>query len=249
MKMAVATTTHHSYTLCCVTQVSTVRGADVLVVARSFALAIVTMQVKFASFKPMRTPVLGDWAFGYSVNVSNQTESMCVSTLEPIRFCRRGKRTPDTKGSNISMSQVWQWCHTKERHSMDSDVQWSLKQKQTLLCVRVDQEQRDKKRSWPRRFPRDRSRRYCLFARGKAISIEDSTYCAQRSRRLDTVDADEERLSITCSRKPQRKRILLRARETHDNKSREVHKDTVNPMRKTIANPCLGETCICSNVL
>ena len=60
MKMAVATSTHHSYTLCCVIQVSTARGAGALVVARSFALAIVTMQVKFVSSKPMRIPVLGN---------------------------------------------------------------------------------------------------------------------------------------------------------------------------------------------
>ena len=44
---------------------------------------------KIASSKSMRTPVLGDWAFGYPVKGSNQTESMCVSTLEPIRCCRR----------------------------------------------------------------------------------------------------------------------------------------------------------------
>ena len=31
-----------------------------------------------------------------------QTESICVSTLEPIRYCRREK-TPDAKGSNVSM--------------------------------------------------------------------------------------------------------------------------------------------------
>ena len=29
------------------------------------------------------------WAFRYTVNVSNTTESMCDSTLEPIRCCRR----------------------------------------------------------------------------------------------------------------------------------------------------------------
>ena len=89
MKMAVATTTHHSYTLCCVIRISIARGAGVLVVARSFASAMVTMHVKFASSKPKRTPVLGDWAFGYTVNVSHQTVSMCVFTLELIRCCRR----------------------------------------------------------------------------------------------------------------------------------------------------------------
>ena len=89
MKMAVASTTHHSYTLCCVIQVSTAREAGVLVVARSFALAIVIMQVKFASSKPMGIPVFGNRAFGYLVNVSNQTESMSVSTVKSIRCCRR----------------------------------------------------------------------------------------------------------------------------------------------------------------
>ena len=54
-----------------------------LVVARSSALAIVTMQIKFASSKSMRTPMLGDRAVGYPVNASGLTESVCVSSLEP----------------------------------------------------------------------------------------------------------------------------------------------------------------------
>ena len=49
---------------------------------------------QIASSKLMRNPVLGDRAFGYPDNVSNQTESMCVSTFEPIRCCcREGEST------------------------------------------------------------------------------------------------------------------------------------------------------------
>ena len=49
---------------------------------------------EIASSKSMRNPVLGDREFGYPDNVSNQTESMCVSTLETIRCsCREGKST------------------------------------------------------------------------------------------------------------------------------------------------------------
>ena len=51
-------------------------------------MAIVTVQVVFALSKPMRTSVLGDQAFGYPVNVSNQTESMCASTLKSIQSSR-----------------------------------------------------------------------------------------------------------------------------------------------------------------
>ena len=65
------------------TRASTASGAGVLVVARSSALAIATMQVKFASSKPIRIPVLDDRALGYLVNASRLTESVRVSTLEP----------------------------------------------------------------------------------------------------------------------------------------------------------------------
>ena len=70
-------------TLPLVTRASTARGARVLVVARSFALAIVTLQVKFASSMPMRTPVMGDQTVGYIVDSSGLTGSVRVSTLEP----------------------------------------------------------------------------------------------------------------------------------------------------------------------
>ena len=43
-------------------------ATGVLVVARSFALSIVTLQVKFASSMPMRSPVFRDWAVGYIVD-------------------------------------------------------------------------------------------------------------------------------------------------------------------------------------
>ena len=70
-------------TLPLVTRASTARGAGVLVVARSFALAIVTMQVKFASSMPMRTPELGDQAVRYIVDSSGLMRSVRVSTLQP----------------------------------------------------------------------------------------------------------------------------------------------------------------------
>ena len=40
------------------------------IVARSFALAVVSMEANFASSKPIRTPVIGDRALGYIVNSS-----------------------------------------------------------------------------------------------------------------------------------------------------------------------------------
>ena len=95
MKMAVTATTHHSNILYCVTQVSTVRGAGVLVVAKSSALAIATMQIKFASSESMRTPMLGDRALGYSVNASGLKESVCVSAIEPT--CKESNFTTDLK--------------------------------------------------------------------------------------------------------------------------------------------------------
>ena len=132
MKMVVATTMHHSnsYTLRCVTQVAIARGAGVVVVATSSALAIVIVQMKFASSKSMRTPILGDLAVGCPVIASSLTESVCVSileiTLQGVQthdICERTVRVriivvaekenaPRTKSSEISMSQGWQWCHT-----------------------------------------------------------------------------------------------------------------------------------------
>ena len=71
-------------TLPLVTRASRARGVGVLlVVARSFALAIVTMQVKFASSMPMKTPVIGDRAAGYIVDSSGPTGNVRVSTIEP----------------------------------------------------------------------------------------------------------------------------------------------------------------------
>ena len=52
-------------------------------VARSSALAIVTMQVEFASFMPMKNPVIEDWAVGYIVDFSGPMGNVRVSTLEP----------------------------------------------------------------------------------------------------------------------------------------------------------------------
>ena len=87
---------HHSCILCCATQVSTVRGAGVLVVARSSALAIVPMQVKFASSKAMRDSMLGDRSLGHPVNAAGLTESVRVSILEPT--CKESIITTDVKG-------------------------------------------------------------------------------------------------------------------------------------------------------
>ena len=162
MKMAVASTTYH--TECCVIQVSTAREAGVLVVARSFALAIVIMQVKFASSKPMRIPVLGNRAFGYLVNVSNQKESMCVSTLKSIRCGRReGENTRDQEFKDLDVTGVAMVPYELEAPgAMVPSV--SSCRDEYLFCSRVNQEQSDKRvRSLPRRFPRDR-RRKCHLA-------------------------------------------------------------------------------------
>ena len=81
---------------------------------------------QIASSKSMRTPVLGDRAFGYPVNVSNQTESMCVSTLEPIRCCRREAENTRYQGFKyLDVTGVAMVPHPI-RNSMDNDVQWSL---------------------------------------------------------------------------------------------------------------------------
>ena len=53
-------------------------------------------QVKFASSKPMRTPVLGDRARGYTINASRLTESVRVSILEPT--CNESILTTFVKG-------------------------------------------------------------------------------------------------------------------------------------------------------
>ena len=58
---------------------------------------------------------------------------------------------------------------------------------------------------------------------------------------LGTVDTDEED-DPSFGEKTTTKGKNLRARETHDDNSREVHKDTVDPKRKTIAMLCPGET-------
>ena len=82
---------------------------------------------QIVSSKSMRTPVLGDRAFGYSVNVSNQTESMCVSTVEPIRCCRReGENTRYQGFKDLDVTGVATLPHQKQIHSMDNDVQGSL---------------------------------------------------------------------------------------------------------------------------
>ena len=55
----------------------------------------------------MRTPMFGEQAFGYPVNVTNQTESECVSTLEPIRCCRREREDTRCQGfQNLDVTVV-----------------------------------------------------------------------------------------------------------------------------------------------
>ena len=81
---------------------------------------------QIASSKSMRTPVLGERAFEYPVNVSNQTESMCVSTLEPIRCCRReGANTRYQGFKYLDVTSVAMVPH-QNKYSVDNDVQWSL---------------------------------------------------------------------------------------------------------------------------
>ena len=87
IKMAVATTTHCTYTLRCVTQVSIARGTCAHVVARSSELAIA---ITWAKSRPSRRELqclAGIWIH----NVSNQTESMFFSTVEPIRCRKEGE--------------------------------------------------------------------------------------------------------------------------------------------------------------
>ena len=68
---------------------------------------------QIASSRSMRTPVLGDRAFGYPSMLQTRRKA-CASPLWS-RFAAvvEREKTPDTKGSNISMSQERQWCHNK----------------------------------------------------------------------------------------------------------------------------------------
>ena len=82
---------------------------------------------QIASSKSMRTPLLGDRAFGYSINVADQTESMCVSTLETIRCCRReGENTRYQGFKYLDVTGVTMEPHQNKLHSMCKDVQLSL---------------------------------------------------------------------------------------------------------------------------
>ena len=64
------------------TQASTSRRASVLLVARSFTLAIAALQAKFASSTPIRTPMIGDRAGGYLVDPTSPMRSVRVSIPE-----------------------------------------------------------------------------------------------------------------------------------------------------------------------
>ena len=56
----------------------------------------------------MRTPMFGEQAFGYPVNVTNQTESECVSTLEQIRYCRREREDTRCQGfQNLDVTSLY----------------------------------------------------------------------------------------------------------------------------------------------
>ena len=210
---------------------------------RSFALAIVIMQVKFASSKPMRIPVLGNRAFGYLVNVSNPTESMCISTVKSIRCYRREEEYWIYQGfKDLDVTRVTMVPH-QIRNSMVSAAQCIIVQRRAPPpCKRVNQEQSDKiMRSWPRRFPRGRTWQYHSLARWKAIPIEDSTYvlgvvvetrCGRRGWR--------ESIHHLLGKQQSRENKNLRAIKTDDDNSREVHKDTVNQMRRTNAKPYPG---------
>ena len=99
-----------------------------------------------ASSKSMRTPVLGDRADGYPVNVSNQTESMSVSTSEPIRCCRREAENTRYQGFKyLDVTGVamigWQWSHRIIRNSMGSGAQCIIVQRRAFffhmtICAR-----------------------------------------------------------------------------------------------------------------
>ena len=114
---------------------------------------------------------------------SNQTKGMCVSNLKSIFCYRRGEK------HQISRFQRPR-CHkcgngaTPKKKSMDSGAQCIIVQRQAPLPCKVNQEQCDKRvRSWPGRFPRDKSRQYHSLTRRKAIPIRNSTCCARSSRR------------------------------------------------------------------
>ena len=105
------------------TRASTARGSGELVVAMSSALAIVTIQVKFASSKQMRSLVLSDRELGYPVNASDLTEHkarlLCSSDLlygravsVRIHCCRSKGECTMYQKFKFSMSQGWHWCHT-----------------------------------------------------------------------------------------------------------------------------------------
>ena len=121
-------------------------------------------------------------------------------------------------------------------NSMGSGAQCIIVQRQAPRpCNIASQEQSDKKvRSWPGPFPRDRRRKYHWPAGGKKNSNKGfHMLCSKLSSILGTIDADEESLSITCSGKQESRGKRLRAKDTHDHTSREMHKRHGGPDEKS----------------
>ena len=97
---------------------------------------------------------------------------------EQVRFHCENDRRVNTK------TPEWQWCHSNIKISRSNGAQCIIVQRRTSPpCNRVNQEQSDKRvRSWPGRGPQGTNRQYHSHARGRAIPIEDSTYCARSNR-------------------------------------------------------------------
>ena len=107
---------------------------------------------------------------------------MWVSSLKLIHCCCREVETPDTKRFKDMDVTLVEMVPYPTRNSMDSGVQSIIVQRRTPPpCNRVNQEQSDTilARSISMR---QEAKIHHWRARGKAFPIEDSTYCARRSR-------------------------------------------------------------------